>query len=307
MRFTEKHTYAARAARVSVTVLLLLLLLPLWAVAEDGVWTTETLPIPYLKDARRHVSNPDSVLSAAAVDSIDRTLSLLESEKGVQTVVVAVKRIEGGDAYSFGMELARRYGVGSKKNTGLVVLLSTEDRCYTILTGSGLEGTLPDAVCRRVQNRVMVPALKESDWDGAIRATVDTLAACVRGDSALAVEEGDDDDLDAWDLSVIAAFVCGVGALGVWSHRRQRRCPRCKSQMKEIGVSEVTSPPGKARRIRRLRCPKCGFERNLVENVSKDGSDDGFPPIFGGGSGRSSSGGTFGGGSFGGGGSSGRF
>lgn len=307
MRFTEKHTYAARAARVAVTVLSLLLLLPFVAVAEDGVWTTETLPIPYLKDARRHVSNPDGVLSTSVVDSIDRTLSLLESEKGVQTVVVAVKRIEGGDAYSFGMELARRYGVGSKKNTGLVVLLSTEDRCYTILTGSGLEGTLPDAVCRRVQNRVMVPALKESDWDGAMRATVDTLAACVRGDSALAVEEDEDDDLDAWDLSVIAAFVCGVGGLGVWSHRRQRRCPRCKSKMKEIGVSEVTTPPGKARRLRRLRCPKCGFERDLVENASNDSGGDAFPPFFGGGGGGRSSGGTFGGGSFGGGGSSGRF
>ncbi len=303
MRLTEKHTHAVRAARLAATVLFLLLLQPFAALAEEGVWTTGTLPMPYLQDARRHVSNPDGVLSASAVDSIDRTLSLLESEKGVQTVVVAVKRIEGGDAYSFGMELARRYGVGSKKNTGLVVLLSTEDRCYTILTGSGLEGTLPDAVCRRVQNRVMVPALKESDWDGAMRATIDTLAACVRGDSTLAAGEDEDDDITLLDLSFIAAILGGLGIFAAWSYRRQRRCPRCKSQMKGVGVTEVSDGSGQSRKVIRLRCPKCGCERDIVESVAKSGGAGGV------GVGRSGgfSGGSFGGGSFGGGGSSGRF
>ena len=110
-----------------------------------ATYTPENLPIPYLQDRTQYVSNPDGLLSQTAVDSLNLWLGEMEKTHGVQTVLAVVERIEGGETYDFCMALGRKYGIGRKEqNSGLIILLSTGDRAYTILTGRGLEGTLPD-------------------------------------------------------------------------------------------------------------------------------------------------------------------
>ena len=138
---------------------------------------------------------------------------------------------QGGDAYRFGIDLGRKYGVGDKeKRTGLVVVLSTEDRTYQILTGYGLEGTLPDAICRRVENRVMVPLLKQGKWDAAMLSTMRALDTYIRRDGSLrpgATEKAD--DRSAW-MALPVALVVLIILIGVFSlanHKKTRRCPRC--------------------------------------------------------------------------------
>ena len=176
---------------LAAILLLCCLLCPLSLNAEK--WTAETLPMVYLQDARRHVCNPDGVLDEATVSSTDSLLTALEKDKGVQTVVVAVKQIEGGVPYEFGMSLARKHGIGSaKQNSGLIVVLATEDRAYQILTGTGLEGTLPDAICSRIERRVMVPRLKRGEWGPAISETMKAIDGYIRGDESLTAEEDGD-------------------------------------------------------------------------------------------------------------------
>ena len=132
------------------------------AAADATLWTPEALPMVHLQDAHKWVCNPDGILSPAIVDSVDNIINHLNQEKGIEAVVVVVKRVEGGDCYTFGMDLSRKYGIGSKNyNTGLIVILSTEDRAYQILTGTGLEGTLPDAICKRIEIRKMIPKMKQ--------------------------------------------------------------------------------------------------------------------------------------------------
>lgn len=294
--------------------LLIVMLAPYVAKAEK--WTSETLPMVHLQDARRYVCNPDGVMSQAAADSTDKILFCLEHEKGVQTVVVVVRQIEGGDAYQFGMELGRKYGVGSKsQRTGLIVILSTEDRRYQILTGNGLEGTLPDAICRRIENRVMVPLLKEGNWDSAILFTIKSIDQYVRADSSLKAEEQiDDDDVSAltgFGLAILLGivFLC----LAVLSSRRYR-CPRCNQvQMRVAKRKRVkTGSMGVWKQIVTYRCPRCGHEEVKYEDDSNFNGGSFVPPVMMGGFGRNGGGGgfsagSFGGGTFGGGGSGGGF
>lgn len=298
--------------------LLLLILLP--DGLRAGGWTPETLPMPHLQDARRYVCNPDGVLSAAAVDSTDALLARLERDKGIQTVVVAVKHLEGDDPYAFGMELGRRYGVGSKEqNTGLIVILATEDRSYQILTGRGLEGALPDAVCRRIENRLMVPALKQGDWDTAIVRTMRAIDGHVRGDDSLLPADDEDDEAGILIfLCVVGGIVMLVGVLLFASYKdSHRRCPRCgKKKLRRTSANLVRT--GGRRKVRtRWRCTNCGHEEVRDEDIPAEGglhsSGIWVPPLMTGGrrggfgGGGSFGGGSFGGGGFGGGGSGGRF
>lgn len=295
-------------------------------------WTPETLPMVHLQDARRYVCNPDNILRITTIDSIDTRLYALEQDKGVETVVIVVKSIEGNDPYEFGMQLSRKYGIGDKKqNTGLIVMLCTEDRSYQILTGRGLEGTLPDAICKRVENQVMVPLLKQGDWDGAMLATIKVLDGIIRGDKSIN-KELEEENIGATIFFGVLLILLITGLVFlVIIPMGVRVCPHCgKKKMKIHKRCVIKKQPFERLNYFHMsynrviwKCEACGYEENEDQHIPSDRSNTsggGFTPfIFPTGGGRSSGGfgggfggggfggGSFGGGSFGGGGAGGRF
>lgn len=295
-----------------------LVLLPTMAKAE--AWTADRFPVPYLSDARRHVSDPDNILSPAVRDSIDVMLYELEQTRGVQSIVAVAKEIDGGDAYEFGMALARKYGVGQKKqNSGLILVLSTDDRAYYLLTGTGLEGALPDATCRKIENSYMLSHLKEGDWDKAMLNGTKAICAYVQKDEALLPEAPGDDEEEAKRIAAfaVAVFVALIAICVAAGYRRRKRCPKCGHYSMER-TSQSVRRTADGRQLVIYKCSRCGYTEAREEN--NDGSGTGaaasaWPFFFlgsgGGGSfgggGSSFGGGSFGGGSFGGGGAGGRF
>ena len=277
-------------------------------------WTPETLPMVYLHDRTKYVINPEGILSQQVVDTIDAELYTLEQEMGVQTVVAVVKHIEGDDPYEFGQAVADKYGIGHKgKDDGLFIMLCTEDRSYTILTGDGLEGTLPDAICSRIQNRVMVPLLKESKWDDAMLATIRAIDKYIRGDEEFkkAIESDDDDDEWLAGLLLFGGIMGGLGALVYYGSRK--KCTKCgKRKMRAVSRKELPDQGGMQRIEVTYRCSNCGTTMTRIFKFSNNNNPSGFGgPVVGGGMGSIHSGGPigghFGGGHFSGGGSTGRF
>lgn len=296
------------------TILYLGILLSSLLTAAETYWTPDNLPIPYLQDRTRYVSNPDGILEQATVDSLDHELRLLEDEVGVQTVVAVVEHIEGDDPYQFGQTLADKYGIGrEKEDDGLIVMLCTKDRSYTILTGKGLEGTLPDNICRRIQDRVMIPLLQEEAWDDAMLATLKAIDGYIRGDETLRKAfDGEDDTKEA----LLALFMTFGGftlfvALIIYCSRK--KCPQCgKRKMKAVSILRMRKDGRRMYKVT-YRCTNCHHEEVRYEEDLNSGTGFGAGTIIGGSRGGFGSygggsiGGHFGGGSFGGGGSTGRF
>lgn len=297
-----------------------LLLIALLLGAQNRTYKVEDIPMVHLQDARRYVSNPDGILSPAVVNAIDTTLFALERETGIQTLVVAVSEIEGGDCFDFAYRLGRINGVGQKeKDNGLVILLVTGERCIQFATGYGLEGDLPDAVCKQIQVRYMNPYFKDNKWNEGMLAGVRALRAQLNGTGVPPSSEGSEDD-DAWLL--FAVFFCCfiLVPLFLWLNIRQRkRCPQChKHTLRQIS-SQTISRTGGYRTIETTYvCGHCG---NVVRKQRRMRDEDdfhhrggnGWPflggPFFGGGghSGGGFGGGSFGGGDFGGGGAGSKF
>lgn len=71
-------------------------------------YKVEDIPMVHLQNRARYVSNPDGVLSEAAVAAMDTTLFALEQKTGIQTLVVAVRQIEGGDCFDFAYQLGEK-------------------------------------------------------------------------------------------------------------------------------------------------------------------------------------------------------
>lgn len=290
---------------------------------QAATYTPESLPMVYLQDRTRHVVNPDGILSPECVTAMDSLLGRLEQEKGVQSIVAVVERIENDDCYEFCMQLARLHGVGSQANTGLIILLSTENRCYQILTGTGLEGALPDALCRRIENRKMIPFLKEGNWDQAMYQTVYSICGVLQGDSTLINEltgKKSRNDGNGTALYFIGFMILAFIGISWYTNRQRNTCPHCgKHGLVRINSQVTVNRFQRTEHHREtFRCPHCG---QLTHRDHDEPMDNGtgfggmVPPIMGpwGGFHRGGSsfdgpqGGDFEGGDFGGGGSGGRF
>lgn len=302
--------------RYVITLMVCLFLFSPWGKAE--AYKTDEIVMVHLQDRTRYVCNPDQVLSAAAVAQMDSILYALEQRTGIETLVVAVKEIDGGDCFQFAYDLGAKNGVGKKKsNNGLVVLLSTQDRCIQFVTGYGLEGILPDAICKRIQEQKMNRYFANDEWDAGMLAGIRTLYGYLDG----SMEPDELEEEDSGELYIFGfffVFMLGIMLVAYLIQRRKTRCPRCKKHTLQRTNSNLISRQNGIKTERVVyTCSHCGYIVTRDENSDDESggigrSGRGGPFIFGsgpfrGGRGGGFSGGSFGGGSFGGGGAGSRF
>ena len=277
-------------------------------------YTIKEIPMVHLQDRTRYVSNPDGILSDSAVATMDNILYNLEQNTGIQTLVVAVTGIEGGDCFDFAYRLGKEMGVGQKgRDNGLVILLSTDERCIQFATGYGLEGVLPDAICKRIQNRYMLEAFSQGDWDTGMVEGIRAVNGYLDGSME---NIGGDEEEDMLPLYIFGAFFLGgLGLTGfaVWN---QNRCPKCKKhKIQRISSQVLSRANGFITEETTYLCQNCGHtftRKTKSSDPNYRGPRSGGPTIFMGGGGFGGrgggfSGGSFGGGSFGGGGAGSRF
>ena len=287
---------------------LLTLLLCFVAAAEAKVYKVEDVPMVHLSDRTRYVSNPDGILSSSTVATIDSMLLALEESTGIQVLVAVLGDIEGGDCFDFAYRLGKENGVGQKESdNGLVVLLSTGERCVQFATGYGLEGVMPDAICKRIQQQYMVEHFAGGNWDAGMVAGMRAVCGVLDGTMEPPAEE---EDLLAMILAMV--FIFGGIALVAFVVWYFNRCPNCgKRNVQRTGSQTIREANGATVLETTYVCKHCGHtfkRRDRTLNNNRRGPGGGVI-IGGGGYGRGGGfgGGSFGGGSFGGGGAGSRF
>lgn len=302
--------------RLQTILIACLIAVTAWA-AGDSVKeykSVDDVPNVRLTDVRRYVSDPTSILSHAATDTIDAILGRLEKSTGIETAVVMLPSIGENDIFDFSTSLFRKWGIGKKKsNNGLLILFVMDQHKVRFATGYGIEGTMTDAMSKRIQMQYMVPAFKRSDWNkgmvDGVRATAKVLDGSMEPEAA-------DSDTDTGDILFSIGIIIGVILLALFVSSIKQRCPKCRkrSAMKQMGVEvlRVSTGKGRRKRIRRTTyvCQYCGHIMTKDEDIDDNsGSAAAGGAILGsmlgssGGGGGGSFGGSFGGGSTGGGGS----
>lgn len=302
--------------RLQTILIACLIAVTAWA-AGDSVKeykSVDDVPNVRLTDVRRYVSDPTSILSPAATDTINAILGRLEKSTGIETAVVMLPSIGENDIFDFSTSLFRKWGIGKKKSdNGLLILFVMDQHKVRFATGYGIEGTMTDAMSKRIQMQYMVPAFKRSDWNkgmvDGVRATAKVLDGSMEPEAA-------DSDTDTSDLLFCIGIIIGVILLAMFVSSIKQRCPKCRkrSAMKQMGVEvlRVSTGKGRRKRIRRTTyvCQYCGHIMTKDEDIDDNsGSAAAGGAILGsmlgssGGGGGGSFGGSFGGGSTGGGGS----
>lgn len=302
--------------RLQTILIACLIAVTAWA-AGDSVKeykSVDDVPNVRLTDVRRYVSDPTSILSPAATDTINAILGRLEKSTGIETAVVMLPSIGENDIFDFSTSLFRKWGIGkAKSNNGLLILFVMDQHKVRFATGYGIEGTMTDAMSKRIQMQYMVPAFKRSDWNNGM---VDGVRAAAKVLDGSMEPEAADSDTDTDDILFSIGIIVGIVLLVMFVSSIMQRCPKChkRSAMKQMGVEvlRVSTGKGRRKRIRRTTyvCQYCGHIMTKDEDIDDNsGSAAAGGAILGsmlgsgGGGGGGSFGGSFGGGSTGGGGS----
>lgn len=144
--------------------------------------TVDDVPNPKTYDADNWVSDPDHILDSETKNKINDILQQLEDSLTIEVAVVALNSIGEEEPHEFAVTLFNLWGVGkAKDDNGLLILLTRDIRDITFKTGYGLEGVLPDAICKRIQMETMVPHLRENDWNTGMLEGVKAVAAVLYG------------------------------------------------------------------------------------------------------------------------------
>jgi len=158
--------------------------------SAQKAYTVKTVPNVQLQDSQQYTTDPQHLLTATEVDSLNAICRDLRAEKGVEMAVVVLPRItdDYADIRDFGYELFTEWGLGRKdQDNGLLMLLITdpEQRAITIEVGYGLEGTLPDGLCKLIQTRTMIPLMKKGQYGAGLIAGAEEIQKVISGDSTL--------------------------------------------------------------------------------------------------------------------------
>ncbi len=279
--------------------------------ADDKVFTVDNIPKVRLQNKMRYVCDPTNILTKAATDSIDRMLYQLEQKTGIEVAPVIVPSIGTEECYDFSHRLLNEWGVGKKeKSNGLVILLVTDQRCVHFYTGYGLEGDLPDAICKRIQTKYMLPYLKDDNWS---KGMVEGIYAVTQQLDGVEMVPSEEEEEDAWIMLVAVFGVLFLGiTIALLAVREQSRCPKCKKfGLQRSSTRLISNRNGVKTEEIIYTCRFCGHSVTRTHQSHDDhyhgggrGGRGGGPIIgggFGGFGGGRGGGGGFGGGSFGGG------
>lgn len=281
-------------------------------VGVAGTYRIEEIPNVQQRDRRHYVSNPDGILSSETVAHMDSLCASLRERGLAQVAVVAVDDIADDDVFDFAIRLFRHWGVGSAKNdNGLGILLVKNRREIRFVTGNGLEGVLPDALCKRIQMEYMLPAFRKGDYNLGMVAGVEAAVRLIEGGVLIPVADQNINAPIGMILLVIVAGMMLVFFMIARVQREQRRCPQCGNLTLAKQSQKILRVTRNYRDIEvTYVCSHCG---KVVQRQTRNIRDDNFGGGIGGGTiiggfgGRGFGGGSFGGGSFGGGGAGSRW
>ncbi|MBR2860095.1 MAG: TPM domain-containing protein [Alistipes sp.] len=288
----------------------LTLFIAICAVTIAKPYSVSEIPNVQLADRHRYTSNPDGILSNEAVQAIDLACDSLRTKGVAQVAVVAINDIASDDVFTFAHKLFSSWGVGSdKSDNGLGIILVLDKREIRFVTGYGLEGILPDAVCKRIQQRYMVGPLGAGDYD---KGMVEGVAAVATLLSSGELPTTNEEELTTEDIIIVLGSMFTIFVLFVLLivviYRAAHRCPRCgKHHLKQVNSQIVKNSRLYQVIDKTFVCPDCGH--SLIKRVRQEKAN---AVIIGGGGSRGGFGGGgfgggFGGGSFGGGGAGSRF
>jgi uncharacterized protein len=124
------------------------------------------------------------VVSPATASQLNQTLEDFERQSSEQILVAIFPTMQSDSSIEdYTVRVARAWKAGQKdNNNGAVLFVFVQDHKMFLQVGYGLEGVLPDALCKRIIDEQISPRFKIGDFDGGLTAGVSAILAATKGE-----------------------------------------------------------------------------------------------------------------------------
>jgi uncharacterized protein len=157
-------------------LLLAAALLSLAATAAPG----DVVPVPPLS---AHVIDQTGTLTPNERAALDDKLRGFEQARGSQVVVLIVPTLGGEAIEDFAGRVTDEWKLGRKGvDDGVLFVIAKQERKLRIHTGRGVQGTLTDALSKRIVSDLVAPRFRTGDFAGGIDAAADAIMKAVEGE-----------------------------------------------------------------------------------------------------------------------------
>ena len=166
-----------RAQQSHPTLGVLALLFVLFATFAHAAETIPPAP-------RDHFNDYASVVRADTARQLNNELTQFERDTSNQLVVAIFPHMQSDSSIEdYTVRVAQAWRVGQKeRKNGAVLFIFSLDRKLYVQVGYGLEGVLPDALCKQIVENEIAPRFRSGDFDGGLTAGVRAMMAAVRGE-----------------------------------------------------------------------------------------------------------------------------
>lgn len=115
---------------------------------------------------------------------LNSELAQFERDTSTQIVVAIYPRMQSESSIEdYTVRVAQQWEVGQRdRRNGAVLFVFQQSRDVRIVTGYGLEGALPDALCKQIIENEIIPRFRSGDFDGGLAGGVRAMMAAVRGE-----------------------------------------------------------------------------------------------------------------------------
>lgn len=163
------------------TAALLALMAVLWIALPARAAEGDPQAVPPLKT---RVTDLTGSLSSADEARIEAKLRGFEREKGAQIAVLIVPTTQPEAIFDYAVRVGEAWKLGRKGvDDGVLFVIAKNDRKLQILTGPGIQGTLTDAMAKRIIAEIVAPRFRAGDFAGGIEQGVDRIIGLINGEA----------------------------------------------------------------------------------------------------------------------------
>lgn len=140
----------------------------------------EPIAVPRLS---ARVIDQTGTLSAQERDSLEAKLRAFEQERGSQVAVLLVPSLGAEPIEDFATRVTDEWQLGRKGvDDGVLFVIAKQEHKMRIQTGRGVQGTLTDALSKRIIDEIVAPRFRAGDFAGGIDAGVDAILKAIVGE-----------------------------------------------------------------------------------------------------------------------------
>ena len=134
-------------------------------------------PAAYFNDYAR-------VVQTGTAARLIQTLEDFERQSSDQILVAVYPKMQSDSSVEdYTVRVARSWQAGQKaKNNGAVLFVFVQNHKLFLQVGYGLEGVLPDALCKRIIEEQITPRFKAGNFEGGLTAGIQAILAATKGE-----------------------------------------------------------------------------------------------------------------------------